>query len=482
MCTDTGYTIMQLARLTNAQDGPCMRPRDKESPMTDSEDETTRILLVDDEPNILRTFRYCLEDAGHRVSTAPDAVQAEELLQRDVFDLCFLDLRLGDTSGLDLLPVLRQSAPWMRVIIVTAYSSIDSALGAIRAGAADYLVKPCSPEQLRMAASKQIRARRLEQRLEALEQEDCAGSSAEMDSESPAMKQVLEIVRQVADTDATVLILGESGTGKGVAARTLHRCSPRAKEQFVTVNCPSLSAELLESELFGHKKGAFTGATENKLGRVDQAEGGTLLLDEVGDVPLALQPKLLRFIQDREYERIGDPVTRRANVRIVAATNRDLGEMVKDGRFREDLLYRLNIITIHMPALRERAEDLPGLVERFLLRFAHAYRRPAREFTRAALDAIRAYAWPGNIRELQNVVERAVILCGGEQIDVGQLSIPELAERNARPRIGDALSLEELERSHIRGVMAASSSLEIAAKTLGIDVSTLYRKRKQYGL
>ncbi|MGH8042103.1 MAG: sigma-54-dependent transcriptional regulator [Rudaea sp.] len=450
--------------------------------MTDSEAEKTRILLVDDEPNILRTFRYCLEDAGHRVTTAADALQAEELLQRDVFDLCFLDLRLGDTSGLDLLPVLRQSAPWMRVIIVTAYSSIDSALDAIRSGAADYLVKPCSPEQLRMAASKQMRARRLEQRLEALEQEDCVSSSAEMDSESPAMKKVLETVRQVADTDATVLILGESGTGKGVAARMLHRCSPRAKEQFVTVNCPSLSAELLESELFGHKKGAFTGATENKLGRVDQAEGGTLLLDEVGDVPLALQPKLLRFIQDREYERIGDPVTRRANVRIVAATNRDLGEMVKQGRFREDLLYRLNIITILMPPLRERAEDLPGLAERFLLRFTHDYRRPARAFSLAALEAIRAYAWPGNIRELQNVIERAVILCGGERIDVGLLSIPELTERNARPRIGDALSLEELERTHIRGVMANALSLEAAANTLGIDVSTLYRKRKQYGL
>jgi NtrC-family two-component system response regulator AlgB len=450
--------------------------------MADSSDEKTRILLIDDEQNILRTFRYCLEDAGHRVATATDAQQAEQLVQRDVYDLCFLDLRLGESSGLDLLPKLHQYAPWMKVVIVTAHSSIDSALDAMRAGAADYLVKPCSPEQLRMAATKQIQARRLEQRVEALEKEDCATSSAEMDSESPPMKKVLETLRQVADTDATVLILGESGTGKGVAARTIHHCSPRAKARFVTVNCPSLSAELLESELFGHKKGAFTGATENKLGRVDQAEGGSVFLDEVGDVPLTLQPKLLRFIQDREYERVGDPVTRRADVRIIAATNRDLGQMVKHGHFREDLLYRLNVISVHMPPLRERKEDLSRLAESFVLRYAGNYRRPARGLSDAALDAIHAYAWPGNIRELQNVIERAVILCSATQVDVGLLSIPETGERQSRPRIGDALSLEELERTHIRGVMATSTSLDAAAKTLGIDVSTLYRKRKQYGL
>ncbi|MEP6938736.1 MAG: sigma-54 dependent transcriptional regulator [Rudaea sp.] len=450
--------------------------------MAEETEESARILLVDDEQNILRTFRLCLEDAGHRVATASDAQQAEELVQRDVFDLCFLDLRLGDTSGMDLLPVLRQYAPWMRTIMVTAHSSIDSALEAIRAGAADYLVKPCTAQQLRMAATKQLRSRRLEQRVEALEREDCATSSAEMDSASPSMKKVLDTLRAVADTDATVLILGESGTGKGVAARTIHRCSPRSKEQFVTVNCPSLSAELLESELFGHKKGAFTGATENKLGRVDQAEGGTILLDEVGDVPLPLQPKLLRFIQDREYERVGDPVTRRANVRIVAATNRDLGEMVKSGQFREDLLYRLNVITLMMPSLRERIEDLPHLAEQFLLRFANSYRRPARAFTTTAVAAIRAYAWPGNIRELQNVIERAVILSPSEQIDVSMLSIPETSTRQGQPRIGDAMSLEDLEKIHIRGVIATSSSLDAAAKTLGIDVSTLYRKRKQYEL
>jgi NtrC-family two-component system response regulator AlgB len=444
--------------------------------------DPARILLIDDEPSILRAFRYCLEDAGHRVATATDAAHAQELVQRDVFDLCFLDLRLGETSGLELLPSLHQLAPWMTVVIVTAYSSIDSALEAIRAGAADYLVKPCSPEQLQVAAAKQIRARRIEQRLEALENDDSGSGIEAMDSNCPAMKKVLETLRQVADTDVTVLLLGESGTGKGAAARAIHRCSPRAKELFVTINCPSLSAELLESELFGHKKGAFTGATENKLGRVDQAERGTLFLDEVGDVPLALQPKLLRFIQDREFERVGDPVTRRANVRLIAATNRNLRDMVKLGTFREDLLYRLNVISVNMPPLRERPEDLLRLAQTFLLHYAGSYHRPARAFSKAAFDAIRAYAWPGNIRELQNVIERAVILGSGEMLELEMLSLPESAERQARPRIGDPLSLEELERTHIRGVIATASSLDAAAKTLGIDVSTLYRKRKQYDL
>ena len=441
-----------------------------------------RILLVDDEQSVLRAFRACLEQAGHRVAAATDAAQAESLVQHEVFDLCFLDLRLGEASGLDLLPKLRQAAPWMKIIMVTGNSSIDTALEAMRAGATDYLVKPCTNEQLRQAASKQILVRRMEQRLESLENENDTPFIDEMDSRNPQMCKVQQTLRQVADTDVTVLILGESGTGKGVAARAIHQCSPRAKGNFVTVSCPSLSAELLESDLFGHRKGAFTGATENKLGRVDQAEGGTLFLDEVGDVPLALQPKLLRFIQDREYERVGDPTTHRANVRIVAATNHNLPEMVKQGKFREDLLYRLNVIALHMPALRERNEDLEMLAERFLLRFARNYRRPGRGFTKAALDAIQRYPWPGNIRELQNVIERAVILCPSQEVDVNLLSIPGGKAPDTRPVIGDPLSLDEIERAHIRGVLAISSSLDAAAHTLGIDVSTLYRKRKQYAL
>ncbi len=449
---------------------------------TPSNDDSSRVLLIDDDPGIRRTFRACLEAAGHRVTTAADFGQAELSLQSDVFDLCFIDLRIGNQSSIEFLPVVRQVAPWMRIIMVTAYSSIDTAIEALRAGAVDYLVKPCSCEQLRVAAAKQIAARRLERRLEALEKEDCFGYVAELDSANPAMKKVLETLRQVADTDVSVLILGESGTGKGVAARMVHQCSKRAKGNFVTVNCPSLSAELLESELFGHKRGAFTGATENKLGRVDQAENGTLFLDEIGDVPLTLQPKLLRFIQDREYERVGDPVTRQANVRIVAATNRNLDELVKQGLFREDLLYRINVINVRMPSLRERIEDIQALAEEFLLRFAAAYHRKPRRFTDAAIAAMRAYAWPGNIRELQNVIERAVILSGSEELGGEHLSIASAGVPNPHPRIGEAISLQDLEQAHITGVLASANSFEAAAKILGIDASTLYRKRKEYGL
>ncbi|MDF3863061.1 sigma-54-dependent response regulator transcription factor AlgB [Pseudomonas denitrificans (nom. rej.)] len=439
-----------------------------------------RILLVDDESAILRSFRYCLEDEGYSVATASSAQQAENLLQRQVFDLCFLDLRLGDDNGLDVLAQMRVQAPWMRVVIVTAHSAVDTAVDAMQAGAVDYLVKPCSPDQLRLAAAKQLEVRQLTARIEALEGEMRKQGDV-LESHSPAMAAVLETARQVAATDANILILGESGSGKGELARAIHNWSKRAKKSCVTINCPSLTAELMESELFGHSRGAFTGATENTLGRISQADGGTLFLDEIGDFPLTLQPKLLRFIQDKEYERVGDPVTRNADVRILAATNRDLAGMVAQGTFREDLLYRLNVIVLNLPPLRERAEDIIGLAERFLARFVKDYGRPARGFTDEARALLRRYNWPGNVRELRNVIERASIICNLDLIGVEQLAIGEQTTSSA-PRIGEAMSLEELEKAHIAAVMASSATLDQAAKTLGIDASTLYRKRKQYSL
>jgi two-component system, NtrC family, response regulator AlgB len=441
------------------------------------------ILLIDDEPAILRTFRYCLEDAGFRVATAQNSELAIAALEREVFDVCFLDLRLGDESGLDLLPQLKTAAPWMRIVVATAHSSVDSAVVAMRAGAHDYLMKPCSPDQLRFAAVKQTQARRLEMRLEELETERQDIGDFEVGSKVPAMAQVLEEARRVADTDASVLILGESGTGKGVLARALHQWSPRRRGQLVTINCPSLSAELLESELFGHTRGAFTGATESTQGRVAQADGGTLFLDEIGDFPVGLQPKLLRFLQDKEYERIGDASTRRADVRIVAATNRDLDKMVADGRFRQDLLYRLNVITLRMPPLRERAEDIIAIAERCLLTFAKSYGRPARGLSDGAKSALRAYPWPGNVRELRNVIERAVILAKDAELKPSDLSTEPAANGDgAQPRIGGNFTLQDLERAHILAVLASSATLDAAARTLGIDASTLYRKRKQFGI
>ncbi|MBH9325605.1 sigma-54-dependent response regulator transcription factor AlgB [Pseudomonas aeruginosa] len=449
--------------------------------METTSEKQGRILLVDDESAILRTFRYCLEDEGYSVATASSAPQAEALLQRQVFDLCFLDLRLGEDNGLDVLAQMRVQAPWMRVVIVTAHSAVDTAVDAMQAGAVDYLVKPCSPDQLRLAAAKQLEVRQLTARLEALEDEVRRQGDG-LESHSPAMAAVLETARQVAATDANILILGESGSGKGELARAIHTWSKRAKKPQVTINCPSLTAELMESELFGHSRGAFTGATESTLGRVSQADGGTLFLDEIGDFPLTLQPKLLRFIQDKEYERVGDPVTRRADVRILAATNRDLGAMVAQGQFREDLLYRLNVIVLNLPPLRERAEDILGLAERFLARFVKDYGRPARGFREAAREAMRQYPWPGNVRELRNVIERASIICNQELVDVDPLGFRAAQSASSAPRIGESLSLEDLEKAHITAVMASSATLDQAAKTLGIDASTLYRKRKQYGL
>ncbi|KFN48088.1 sigma-54-dependent transcriptional regulator [Arenimonas metalli] len=442
-----------------------------------------RILAIDDDPTLLENFRLCLEGAGYRVSTSTRLQEGLALAATQPFHVCLLDRNLGADSGMDALPRLRELAPRMRVIMVTAHSQVDDAMRAISDGAADYLVKPCSPAQLRVAVARQLDTLDLLNRIDRLQQGPATPGNA-LSSKSPAMAQVLAMARQVARTDANVLLLGESGTGKGVLANAIHDWSDRASAAMSTVNCPSLSAELLESELFGHAKGSFTGATQSTQGRVSLADGGTLFLDEVGDFPLALQPKLLRFVQDKQYERIGDPTTRHADVRLVSATNRDLDAMVRDNTFRLDLLYRLNVISLVLPPLRDRREDLPELAQGFLRRYAGAYHLPAARISPAAMAAMQAYAWPGNVRELQNVIERAVILCNGEEIGPQHLSLghgPADASPQA-PAVGAPVTLEALERSHIEAVIAASETLDAAARTLGIDGSTLYRKRKAYGL
>lgn len=444
-----------------------------------------RILLVDDDSRLLRNFRWALEDAGFAVSTAADAQQAVARLQHAVFDVCFLDVMLGEDSGLELLPQLRTAAPWMRVVMATAETGLQTAVQAMQAGAVDYLVKPCTPEQLVLTARRQAQIRSMERRIEQLQGDLArhAEGDAELGSRDPHTMRIFEMARQVADTDATVLILGESGTGKGVLAQAIHNWSPRREALLATINCPSLSAELLESELFGHVKGAFTGAIEHRQGRVQLADGGTLFLDEIGDFPLALQPKLLRFLQDRQYERVGDPNTRTANLRLIAATNRNLAELVREGRFREDLLYRLNVIELELPPLRARAEDVAVLAPRYLQQFAARYRRPAREFSADAMGALLQYGWPGNIRELRNVMERISILCPQATVERIHLPLPGLESAPVvLAKVGADVTLEQLERAHIEAVLAQAPTLDAAATTLGVDSSTLYRKRKQYGL
>jgi NtrC-family two-component system response regulator AlgB len=444
---------------------------------------TGRILAVDDDRELLESFALCLTAQGHRVTTADTLAEGLQQAATQPFHVCLLDRTIGYDSGLAALPRLRELAPQMRVIMVTGHAGVDEAVKAMAQGAADYLVKPCSAAQLQVAVARQLDTRRLLDRIETLEREPPAALE-QLDSANPRMRDVLRLAEQVARTDANVLLLGESGTGKGVLAQAIHQSSARARAPLATIHCPSLSAELLESELFGHVKGAFTGATQNTVGRVSHADGGSLFLDEVGDFPLSLQPKLLRFIQDKAYERIGDPVTRRADVRIIAATNRDLQAMVADGRFRLDLYYRLNVISLTLPSRRERPEDIEALAQRFVQSFAARYRRPATGFTPAAREAIRAYAWPGNVRELQNVIERAVILCNDAAIDVAHLAlVPGAAALSAPddgPRPGSPVSLAELERAHIQRVLESTPTLEAAARILGIDSSTLYRKRRAF--
>lgn len=437
-----------------------------------------RVLAIDDDARLLENFALSLEHDGYAVETAQTLADGLRLAATRPFHVCLLDHNIGYDVGIDALPRLAELAPQMRVIMVTANAQAEDAVRAISLGAADYLVKPCSPGQLRIAVARQVEARRLRDRVDSLER-DAATGSMKVASRNPAMQAAIAMALQVATTDANLLILGESGTGKGVIARAVHRASARADAEFVTLNCPALTAELLESELFGHSRGSFTGAVQNTVGRVTHADGGTLFMDEIGDFPLALQPKLLRFIQDKEYERVGDPVTRRADVRIVAATNRDLEAMVLAGEFRLDLLYRLNVISITLPPLRERQEDLEDLANGFIHRYAITYGRPARRLSASALSKLRTYAWPGNVRELQNMMERAVILGRDEEIGVDLLGVGTAPRSDAQP--GTQMTLEALERWHIERVLAASESLDVAARTLGIDVSTLYRKRKLYG-
>jgi two-component system, NtrC family, response regulator AlgB len=442
------------------------------------------LLVIDDEVTLRRTLRTALETMGHRVAEAASGSHALRQLQEGRFDLAFLDLRLGKEAGLDVLPALLEAAPHLAVVIVTAYASIDTAVEAMRRGAFDYLPKPFTPDQLRVILDRWGLVRGLQNEVAALrEAVSNAVPEVDLQTRDPAMQQALDVAFRVAPTDATVLLRGESGTGKGVLARAIHARSRRSSRPFVTVHCPSLSAELLESDLFGHARGAFTGAVQDKEGKVAAAEGGTLFLDEIGDLPPALQPKLLRFLQDRAYERVGETRTRLGDVRLIAATNRDLAAEVRVGRFREDLLYRLNVIEVKLPALRERRQDILPIAEHLLVFFARQTGKVIRGFTPETRAAVERYTWPGNLRELRNAIERAVILT--DDLDVGLAYLPTQVGAPGPPgtvEIGGSVTLDDLEREHIRQVLAASPSLDEAATVLGIDPSTLYRKRKRYGL
>jgi NtrC-family two-component system response regulator AlgB len=437
-----------------------------------------KVLIVDDEPNIRKMLSACLNADGHTVVTAGNSHDAILQCSRQPFDLAFVDLRLGTEQGLDLIPKLLAESAWMRIVVITAYAAVETAVEAMRRGASDYLPKPFSPAQVRLAVERIATVRALEQRIAGLEGTDA--QPIELTTGNAAMRQAIELARQVADSEATVLIRGESGTGKGIFARAIHGWSKRSGKPFSTVSCPAISPQLLESELFGHVRGAFTGAIRDNPGRLAMSESGTLFLDEIGDLPLALQPKLLRFVQDREYERVGDSVTRVANVRMISATNINLEQAVRDGKFREDLLYRINVIQIDLPPLRQRPEDLRPLVQGMLAFFSRG--KPIRGFTDEALAALQSYAWPGNVRELRNVIERAVILTRGDVIGLDHLPPAIAAGRSGEPRLGDPVPLEAIEAVHLRRLMATGISVEDAARALQMDTATLWRKRKKHGI
>jgi NtrC-family two-component system response regulator AlgB len=443
-----------------------------------------RVLIVDDELGIRKTTAIAVETMGYEVVSVPGGVRALKTLETESFDVSFLDLNLGGEDGLDVLDKLLKAAPDMAVVMFTAYATISAAVEAMRKGAFDFIPKPFTPDQIRQVLGKIAKTRSLERRVKQLETQ-LADESPEIDLSSAevALQKTLSIAFKAAETPATILILGPSGTGKSVLAREIHRRSAQRDAPFVTVNCPSLSRELLESELFGHVKGSFTGAVVDTLGKVAAAEGGTLFLDEIGEMPLEIQPKLLRLLQEREYERVGEARPRKATVRVIAATNRDLAEEVKAVRFREDLFYRLNVINVALPGLKDRPADLLRLAEHYLKFFVSRMGKKTTGFSPQVRDAFTAYGWPGNLRELRNVVERAVILAAGTTIELADL--PDNFMRTSPESaiaVGARVTISELEAAHVRRVIGFAKNLDEAARILGIDPATLYRKRQKLGL
>jgi two-component system, NtrC family, response regulator AlgB len=442
-----------------------------------------RVLIVDDEPSIRKTTRIAVESSGHVAVEASNGARAVKAAEDEGFDAVFLDLKLGAEDGLVVLDRMMKVRPAPAVILFTAFANIATAVEAMKRGAFDFIPKPFTPDQIRGVLGKVSKAKSLERRISALENDLVSGAPpVDLDSDEPAMTKALLMAFRAAETEANILILGQSGTGKSVLAREIHKRSARRESAFVTVNCPSLSRELLESELFGHSKGSFTGAIADTAGKIAAADGGTLFLDEIGEMPLEIQPKLLRLLQEREYERVGEARPRTANVRVIAATNRDLGAEVKSGRFREDLFYRLNVIAMSLPGLRDRPADLSRLADGARRYFLASAGRKDLEFSKQVMDAFATYPWPGNLRELRNVIERAVILAPGEKIELSDLPEEFSGVRTAACEVGARVTIDDLEAEHIRRILSSTRSLDEAARTLGIDPATLYRKRSKLGL
>jgi DNA-binding NtrC family response regulator len=447
-------------------------------------DPAPTVLLVDDEPHVRAATRAALRLFGCTVEAFARGDDALDAAEPGRFDAALVDLRMAPLDGMAVLAGLRERAPETPVVIVTAHGTVEAAVEAVQAGAFHFLQKPFEVDELRVMVERAVEHGRMRSQLRALRAE--LGSqrrAGPIVTQDTGLVDALALAADVAESALPVLVTGESGTGKELVAQFVHERSGRPGP-LVAVNCAALPADLVESELFGHVKGAFTGAVADRAGRFERADGGTLFLDEVGDVPAPVQVKLLRVLQTGEVERVGDERTRRVDVRVVAATNRNLEAAMREGTFREDLYYRVAGVRVRLPPLRDRPGDVALLADHLGARYAEAAGRPAPTWTDAARAALAAYRWPGNVRELQNAVERAVVLAKGAPVEPRHLP-EEVREADAPaggPADDAALSLEDVERRHIVRVLARAKDYEEAARTLGIDKATLWRKRKRYGL
>ena len=444
-----------------------------------------KVLVADDDPLGREFLGEALQALGYEVTAVATAEDAIERLAKDSPDLVLTDYQMGKKTGVDLLKEIKRRAPRTPVAILTAYGTVERAVEAMREGAEDFLMKPCSPETLELLLARIERGRRMLQE-NAYLREELGVRDERVVAESPVMKQLLEEAARAARAKSTVLLLGESGAGKERVAHYLHQQSPRKDKPFVRVNCAALAESVLESELFGHERGSFTGAVGKREGRFELADGGTLLLDEIGELPLRLQPKLLRVLEEQEFERVGGSKTLTVDVRVIATTNRDLAQEVKDGHFREDLYYRLNVLPIRVPALRERGADIEPLAKHFLTRYARENQSRVKGFANEAMGALQNHKWPGNVRELENLVQRVVVRDAHESVRLQDV-LPDLGGPGGQPspNMNDAAGrrLADLEREAIeRTLEMTSNNKTAAARLLGVTARTLSNKLKSYRL
>jgi len=453
--------------------------------------EMARILVADDEASILSFVKKALTDEGYKIFTASGGKEACDIAAKEDLHLALLDLVMPDLSGMEVLKFIRTNSPSTRVMLMTAFATAETAVEAMKEGALDYLIKPFALDEMKMQVRRALTEAALVAENAALRREiERRAGAPDIIGESAPMREMLGLISRVAGTDTTVLISGESGTGKELVARALHNASARRAGPFLAVNCGAIPETLLERELFGNEKGSFTGADALRPGLLEAASEGTLLLDEIGEMPTPLQVKLLRVLEGHEFLRVGGTRPLKSRVRFLSTTNRDLKRFVAEGKFREDLFYRLNVVNIKMPPLRERGNDVIMLAKRFLERFAREKGRPVMDFSKCALKAMQDYRWPGNVRELQNVIERAVILCEGSEVTASDLALAP--PQGATPGAGQALDLtglpwrearESFEKTYLSRVLSeCGGNISKAAERIGLDRTNLQDKAKKYGL